>query len=95
MEVGLWDTAYTIYPYCGGKAVRSPVSVWRFPSGMKVTFSYMELEKDVLKWQGAQIPLILFDELTHFSRKQFFYMLSRNRSICGVKPYVRATCNTH
>lgn len=34
-----------------------------------------------------------FDELTHFSEKQFFYMLSRNRSTCGVKPYVRATCN--
>lgn len=92
-EGGLWDTACNIYPYCGGKAVKNPVSVWRFQSGMKVTFSYMELEKDVLKWQGSQIPLILFDELTHFSKKQFFYMLSRNRSTCGVKPYVRATCN--
>lgn len=34
-----------------------------------------------------------FDELTHFSRKQFFYLLSRNRSTCGVRPYVRATTN--
>ena len=34
-----------------------------------------------------------FDELTHFTRKQFFYMLSRNRSTCGVKPYIRATTN--
>ena len=34
-----------------------------------------------------------FDELTHFSRKQFFYLLSRNRSACGVRPYVRATTN--
>jgi predicted phage terminase large subunit-like protein len=34
-----------------------------------------------------------FDELTHFDEKTFFYMLSRNRSTCGVKPYVRATCN--
>ncbi len=32
-------------------------------------------------------------ELTHFTEKQFFYMLSRNRSVCGVKPCVRATCN--
>ena len=23
----------------------------------------------------------------------FFYMMSRNRSTCGVKPYIRATCN--
>lgn len=34
-----------------------------------------------------------FDELTHFDRDTFFYMLSRNRSTCGVKPFVRATCN--
>ena len=34
-----------------------------------------------------------FDELTHFSQKQFWYLLSRNRSMCGVRPYVRATCN--
>lgn len=34
-----------------------------------------------------------FDELTHFTRKQFFYMLSRNRSTCGVRPYIRATTN--
>lgn len=34
-----------------------------------------------------------FDELTHFDRQTFFYMLSRNRSTCGVKPFIRATCN--
>jgi Terminase large subunit, T4likevirus-type, N-terminal len=31
--------------------------------------------------------------LTHFSAHQFFYMVSRNRSTCGVRPYIRATCN--
>jgi hypothetical protein len=25
---------------------------------------------------------------------QFFYMLSRNRSMCGVRPYVRSTTNS-
>lgn len=34
-----------------------------------------------------------FDELTHFSWGQFVYMLSRNRSLCGIKPYIRATTN--
>ena len=43
-------------------------------------------------WQ-EQIAMISFDELTHFSKTQFFYMLSRNRTLCGVKPYIRATCN--
>jgi len=39
------------------------------------------------------VPFIGFDELTHFTKKQFFYLLSRNRSTCGVRPYIRATCN--
>ena len=43
--------------------------------------------------RGAQITLICFDELTHFTAHQFFYMVSRNRSTCGVRPYIRATCN--
>jgi hypothetical protein len=47
----------------------------------------------VYDWHGAQITLICFDELTHFTKYQFFYMLSRNRSTCGVRPYIRATCN--
>ncbi|XHX81248.1 MAG: terminase large subunit domain-containing protein [Stenomitos frigidus ULC029] len=34
-----------------------------------------------------------FDELTHYSETAFFYMLSRNRSACGIRPYIRATCN--
>lgn len=60
---------------------------------MKISFAHMELDKDVYKWQGSQLAMIGFDELTHFTEKQFFYMLSRNRSTCGVRPYVRATCN--
>lgn len=34
-----------------------------------------------------------FDELTHFTESQFFYLVSRNRSTCGIRPYIRATCN--
>ena len=46
-----------------------------------------------MDYQGAEICLIEFDEVCHFTEGQFWYMLSRNRSTCGVKPYVRATCN--
>lgn len=66
---------------------------WVFPSGAKVSFSHMQYDDSVYDWQGTEVPLIEFDELTHFSEKQFFYMLSRNRSLSGVKPYIRATCN--
>ena len=91
-EGGLWDTSQEIY-HGIGKPVKQPRPMWRFPSGARVTFSHLENNEAVHKWQGSQICLIEFDELTHFSEYQFFYMLSRNRSTCGVKPYVRATCN--
>lgn len=37
--------------------------------------------------------MLEFDEVTHFTENQFWYMLSRNRSTCGIRPYVRASCN--
>lgn len=92
-EGGLWDEACELYPMiAGAKMVRSDMSA-RFPSGAKVSFRHMEYEDTKYDWQGTQIPLIEFDELTHFTESQFFYLLSRNRSMCGVRPYVRASCN--
>lgn len=91
-EGGLWDTSESLYPLIGGKGSISKL-VWNFGSGAKIKFSHLEHEKDIFKYQGTQIPCIAFDELTHFTAKQFFYLLSRNRSTCGVKPYARATMN--
>ena len=89
---GLWDTSETIYPYTHGIPKQTYLQ-WDFPNKTFVKFAHLEYDKTVLDWQGSQITLIGFDELTHFSEKQFFYMLSRNRSTCGVKPYIRATTN--
>lgn len=91
-EGGLWDTSEEIYPLAKAKPKQHSLE-WEFPSGATVSFRHLEHEKDKLEWQGAQIPLLVFDELTHFTETMFFYMLSRNRSTCGVEPYVRATCN--
>ncbi len=92
-EGGLWDNAMELYPLVKGRPFKSPKLGFRWPSGAKVTFGHLNAETDVLKWQGAQICLLQFDELTHFSAAQFWYMFSRNRSTCGVRPYIRATCN--
>ncbi len=89
---GLWDSSASIYRDFGGVAKESSLE-WDFPSGAIIKFAHMDMEKDKYSWQGSQICLIGFDELTHFSWGQFVYMLSRNRSICGVKPYIRATTN--
>ena len=90
---GLYATSQEIYPHLGATSIVTPTPQWRFPSGAKITFAHLFYEKEKYGWQGSQIPLLMFDELVHFSEGQFFYMLSRNRSTCGVKPYVRATCN--
>ena len=89
---GLWDESMKMYPALGGHPLQQPME-WVFPSGSKIKFAHLEYENSVLDWQGAQIPLICWDELTHFTSGQFFYMLSRNRSMCGIRPYIRATCN--
>lgn len=90
---GLWDTSMSIFANIKGAKPYESNHEWRFDSGSKIKFSHLEYEKNVLDWQGSQVPLICFDELTHFSENMFFYLLSRNRSTCGVRPYVRATCN--
>lgn len=87
---GLFDAASTLYLPFGAS---STYLTFRFESGMKVQLSHLELEKTIFNWQGAEVPFIGFDELTHFTEKQFFYMLSRNRSTSGVPGYIRATCN--
>jgi len=89
---GLWDTSMQLFPKCEGTAKES-ILEWDFPSGAKVKFAHLEHDKTRFDWQGSQVPLIGFDELTHFTWSQFVYMLSRNRSVCGVRPYIRATTN--
>jgi len=91
-EGGLWDESMTLYPLLGAVPKEHELW-WRFPSGAAVSFAHLEHDKTRFSYQGAQIPLICFDELTHFTATQFWYMVSRNRSMCGVRPYIRATCN--
>lgn len=89
---GLWDESTLIYPLLNAEP-RQTVLEWRFPSNAKLKFAHLQYDLDVHDWQGAQVPFIGFDQLEHFSESQFWYMFSRNRSTCGVHPYIRATVN--
>lgn len=95
---GLWDEAQDIYSGIKGASPRISDASWQFRGKnsellAKVTFAHIERDADLESWQGSQICFIGFDELTHFSEHTFFYMMSRNRSTCGVIPFIRATCN--
>lgn len=91
-EGGLWDTSESLYPALGAYPRESDVE-WRFPSGASVRFCHLQHEKNKHEWQGAQLARIGFDELTHFTEGQFWYLLSRARTMIGVKPQIRATTN--
>lgn len=89
---GLWSESQNIYPNTHGVG-REGLLDYRWPAGGRIGFSHLEQEGTKYEWQGASVAFIGFEELTHFTKSQFFYMLSRNRSTCGVRPYVRATTN--
>jgi predicted phage terminase large subunit-like protein len=99
-EGGLWDESATLYPLLGARPKEYRLE-WVFPHptrdgepGMTIRFSHMEREADKFNWQGSQVPLFIFDELTHFTEGQFWYVaMSRGRSSSGVTSYVRGTCN--
>ncbi len=94
---GLWDESqgmYSGYRERGARPMPNQVNLsWTFPSGARVRFSHLQHAKDRFAWDGSQIPLIGFDQLESFEEIQFWFMLSRNRTTCGIRPYVRATVN--
>jgi hypothetical protein len=92
-EGGLRDSAMELYPGMGAEYRSQPMPTFTFPSGARVSFAHINLDTEVAGWQGSQIPTLGLDELCHFSAFVFFYMMSRNRSTCGIKPYIRCSTN--
>jgi len=89
---GLVPRSYEIYPQLGATYNKTEMT-WTFPSGAKVRFAHIQYEQDVLGWKGSEIALIEVDEATETSEYQFFYLLSRNRSVSGVTPRMRGYTN--
>lgn len=91
---GLWDEAERLYKLFGGKPSRGDKPKFIFPSGAQVYFKHSQHASKIDKyWQGLQSAVIDLDEVTQFSKEEFLYISSRNRSMSGVRSYIRATCN--
>jgi hypothetical protein len=88
----VWEESEKLFPLLGGIA-RAHRLDWHFPSGATVEFCHLQHEKDKHNHQSKQYALICFDELVQFTSGQFWYLVSRNRSTCGVRPYIRAATN--
>ena len=89
---GLWSESMDFFPQLNGKPNLSDYK-WTFPLGSSIKFNPLQYDRDVINYQGHQIPGIGFDELTQFSEYQFFYLLSRNRSASIKRTELMATCN--
>src|SRR5713226_1356553 len=62
------------------------VVTWQ--NGSTTRFGYCRNENDVYQYQGAEFLFIGIDELTHFTRKQWQFLTSRNRC-----PVPNSFCN--
>lgn len=54
--------------------------VWRLPKKNQLEFGAVQYEDDKEKFQGRPHDLIAFDEITHFSRSQYTFLIGWNRS---------------
>lgn len=52
----------------------------RFWNGAKVFLCHCQYEKDLSKYQGAEIHVLLMDELTHFTESMYRYLRQRVRA---------------
>lgn len=88
----LWEDSFKIYPWVGGSPRETPHE-WIFPSGARIRFSQMEHEQDRFNFDGSQIAYIGIDQAEQFTYGMVFYMLSRTRSMSGIRPRMRLTIN--
>ena len=66
------------------KITNSPTKI-SFWNGAKIHLCHCQYEKDVYKYQGAEINVLLMDELTHFTRFQYVYLRGRVRVPISLK----------
>ena len=93
-EKGLWETASELYgAFPGGTSVNETDLKHTFKTGATIRFAHLQHEKTKYNYKSSQIAYLGFDELTSFTEGQFWYLLSRNRSVSGIKPCVRACTN--
>ncbi|KKM01135.1 hypothetical protein LCGC14_1797410 [marine sediment metagenome] len=93
----IWEEASSLYPTLGGIGREHRLD-WKFGTGdgerpSTIEFGHLEHEKNKLDHQGKQYGFLGFDELTHFTETQFWYLQTRARSTTGIRPRVWGTCN--
>ena len=89
---GIWPTSQDLYPSIGGVPNKTSLE-WKFPKGASIKYAHLQYEETKFLWKSNQICRLSFEEGSEFTEGQWWYMFSRNRSTCGVKPKCFVTCN--
>jgi len=92
LDGSLWPLAKSMYSQFGA-TFKEKEKTATFPSGAKIKFAYMELEKHAEFHQGIEYSGIYWDEFTHFSEYQFHYLRSRMRSKAKNKSFMKCSMN--
>lgn len=92
----LIDKTRELYPQAfPGATYKETEKVWKFPSGAKIEFGFLERDSDVYRYQGQAFSWIGFDEITHLATEfPWNYLASRLRTTNQhITPYMRCTAN--
>lgn len=81
------DKSRRIYESTGARLVLAPRITWTFPSGAQLWMNHCELERHVRNYDSFEFAQILFDELTHFTQKQYVGIRARLRGTDPSLPY--------
>ena len=95
LEMTLVKTMLTIVPKALGKYTASAHEM-KFVNGSVAHFCFLQNEGEgLLRYQGAEIHWLYFDELTHFTKAMYDYLRTRLRAEkkLGIVPCVRSASN--
>ena len=65
----------------------------KFKNGSVIDFGYLATENDVYQYQSAEYDVIRFDELTHFTKNQYVYLISRIRGANNYPKQIKSSTN--
>ncbi len=92
LERSLIRSARSLFP-TGIFAYNATQHTGKFPNGSLIDFGYCAGESDVYQYQSAEYDVIRFDELTHFTKFQYLYLISRLRGANGYPKQVKSSTN--
>lgn len=75
--------------HCAFNEQKGSISFW---NGSRIFLCHCQYEKNLMNYQGAEIHLLLIDELTHFSEKMYRFLRGRCRLGSWKPPKQLARC---